>query len=41
MLGRRQLTPGWEDDPVWNKDGIRQLGRWDIGCQEERVGWVQ
>ena len=31
MLGRRQVTPRWSDDPMWKHDG-----RWWRGCQGKR-----
>ena len=30
MMGRRQVMPGWPDDPVNRQDGRQQLGRQDI-----------
>ena len=33
MLGRRQVTPRWADDPVWMQDGSRQ----EIGQGRVRV----
>ena len=42
------VTPGWEDDSVrinvdgWGgRAGVGCLPQTHIGCQEERVGWVQ
>ena len=41
MLGRRGVTPGWEDDLVRRQDGRRRLGRQEIRWQEGRVERVQ
>ena len=34
MLGWRQVTPGWVDDPLQRQDKIIRFGRQDIGSQE-------
>ena len=44
MLGRRQVTPGWENCPVWRHDGQKGRegrGRAEIGWRAEKGGAVQ